>query len=146
MAGAGAINIHSYEAVVIGASAGGLLAIPRILQDLPRTFGIPLIVVQHRARDSQELFEDVLQQRCAISIKQADEKEIIKPGHVYIAPPDYHLLVETDRSFSLSTDPPVKFSRPSIDVLFESAATTYRRNLAGIILTGSNTDGANGIV
>jgi two-component system, chemotaxis family, protein-glutamate methylesterase/glutaminase len=115
------------------------------LEKLPRHYQIPIILVQHRAKDSQDIFEDVLQQKCLIEIKQADEKETISPGRVYVAPPDYHLLVEMDKTFSLSSEPPVQFSRPSIDVLFESAAQVYLEKLIGIILTGSNNDGAAGI-
>lgn len=134
-----------YDAVVVGTSAGGLNALTTILGKLPRQYTIPIIVVQHRSKDSLELFEDVLQQKCRMRIKQADEKEAINPGMIHVAPPDYHLLVEIDKTFSLSADPPVQFSRPSIDVLFESAALAFRRNLVGIILTGSNDDGASGI-
>ena len=116
-----------------------------ILGRLPADFPVPVIVVQHRAKESQDLFEEVLQRKCAIIIKQADEKEHIESGRVYVAPPNYHLLIETDRTFSLSSDPPVQYSRPSIDVLFETAALTYKDKLIGIILTGSNSDGAAGI-
>ena len=134
-----------YDAVVVGTSAGGLNALTAILGKLPRQYQIPIIVVQHRSKDSLELFEDVLQQRCRIRVKQADEKQAISAGIIHVAPPDYHLLVEMDKTFSLSSDPPVQFSRPSIDVLFESAASALRRNLVGIILTGSNNDGASGM-
>ena len=134
-----------YDAVVVGTSAGGLNALSTILGNLPRQYKIPIVIVQHRSKGSFELFEDVLQQKCRIRIKQADEKEAISGGVIHVAPPDYHLLVEMDRTFSLSSDPPVQFSRPSIDVLFESAAIVYRQNLVGIVLTGSNNDGACGI-
>lgn len=134
-----------HEAIVMGTSAGGFQALSAILERLPKDYGIPIIVVQHRAKDSPDLFEEIMQRRCAIQIKQADEKEKIAPGTVYIAPPDYHLLIESDRTFSLSVEGPVQFSRPSIDVLFESAAMVYREKLVGIILTGSNRDGAAGI-
>jgi two-component system chemotaxis response regulator CheB len=135
----------TYEAIVIGTSAGGLMALTAILNGLSEDYSIPVIIVQHRAKDSQDLFEDVLQQKCRIRIKQADEKERIEAGFAYTAPPDYHLLIESDKTFSLTTDPPVQFSRPSIDVLFESAAMTFRDKLIGIILTGSNQDGSEGI-
>lgn len=133
-----------YEAIVIGTSAGGLYALIALLQDLPTDYKVPLIVVQHRAKDQKDLLEDVLQSKAKIKIKQADEKETIRAGCVYIAPPDYHLLVENDKTFSLSADDHVRYSRPSIDVLFESAALAYRRRLIGIILTGANNDGAEG--
>jgi two-component system chemotaxis response regulator CheB len=135
-----------YEAIVVGTSAGGFNALSALLENIPPDYSIPIILVQHRAKDSHDLFEEVLQRKCRISIKQADEKEKIVPGRVYVAPPDYHLLVESDRSFSLSSEALVHFSRPSIDVLFESAALAYKHSLVGIILTGANNDGANGIL
>src|SRR5207244_3342963 len=104
------------------------------------------MVVQHRARDQKYLLEEVLQSKCKIKIKQADEKENIQSGFVYIAPPDYHLLVEADKTFSLSSDEQVRYSRPSIDVLFETAAVVFKDTLVAIILTGANNDGSAGIV
>lgn len=136
---------NDYAAIVIGASAGGFHALMQLLEGLPRNYSIPILLVQHRWKDSGDLLEQLLQRRCQITIKQADEKDPILPGIVYVAPPDYHLLVETDRSLSLSADTRVCYSRPSIDVLFESAAFAYRDKLIGIILTGANNDGANGI-
>ena len=134
-----------YDAIVIGASAGGLYAMISILKPLPASYPIPIIVVQHRAKDERSLLEEVLQHKCIIRIKQADEKEVIKPGIVYFAPPNYHLLVEHNGTFSLSYDMPVNYSRPSIDVLFETAADVYKQRLLGIILTGANKDGAAGM-
>lgn len=134
-----------YQAIVVGASAGGLYALSSILKQLPADYPIPVVVVQHRSKDQSDLLEDVLQSKCKIKIKQADEKEKIKGGTVYIAPPDYHLLVENDMTFSLSYDELVLYSRPSINVLFESAAIAYQDELVGIILTGANNDGAAGI-
>lgn len=134
-----------YDAIVIGASAGGLYAMISILQPLPANYPLPIMVVQHRAKDERSLLEEVLQQKCLIRIKQADEKEEIKPGIVYIAPPNYHLLIENNGTFSLSYDVPVNYSRPSIDVLFETAADVFKERLLGIILTGANKDGAAGI-
>jgi two-component system chemotaxis response regulator CheB len=135
-----------YKAIVIGTSAGGLQALTVILEKLPRDYPIPVIVVQHRIKDQRELLEDVMQSKCEIRIKQADEKERIKSGFVYIAPPDYHLHVERDGSFSLSSDERVRYSRPSIDVLFESAAIVFRNELIAIVLTGANNDGTAGMV
>jgi two-component system chemotaxis response regulator CheB len=135
-----------YRAIVIGASAGGLSALSVILGDLPAAYAVPVIVVQHRAKDQKNLLEEVLQSRCRIPVKQADEKEKIAPGKVYIAPPDYHLLIESDCTFSLNADDYVQYSRPSIDVLFESAAQVYAQELAAIILTGANRDGAKGLM
>ena len=134
-----------YKSIVMGTSAGGLYALSAILEKIPADYPVPIIVVQHRSKDQKELLEEVLQHRCKIQIKQADEKEKIENGFVYIALPDYHLLVENNLTFSLSSDEYVRFSRPSIDVLFESAAEVYRDTLIGIILTGSNSDGAAGI-
>lgn len=138
-------TIDEYKAIVIGTSAGGLFAISTLLEKLPQNYSAPIIIVQHRSKEPTSLLEEILQSKCNIKIKQADEKEKIEKGIVYIAPPDYHLLIENDFTFSLSADEPVNFSRPSIDVLFESAASVYKDKLVGIILTGTNNDGALGI-
>lgn len=134
-----------YELVVIGVSAGGLNALTRVLGALPANYPVPVVVVQHRSRDERSLLEEVLQVKCTIRIRQAEEKETMKAGTVYMAPPDYHLLIEDNHSLSLSYDAPVNFSRPSIDVLFESAASVYGTRLLAIILTGANADGAYGM-
>ncbi|MFC5271196.1 chemotaxis protein CheB [Adhaeribacter terreus] len=134
-----------YEAIVIGTSAGGLLALTTLLEALPADFPLPIIVVQHRSKDERNLLEELLSQKCKIAIKQADEKEKIEKGVVYFAPPDYHLLIERDQTFSLSYDTKVNYSRPAIDILFETAAFVYKQHLLAIILTGANADGANGI-
>jgi two-component system chemotaxis response regulator CheB len=137
---------RKYKAIVIGTSAGGLYALSFILKKLPAAYPIPVMVVQHRSKDQRDLLEEVLQAKCRITIKQADEKEKIEKGFVYIAPPDYHLLVEADKTFSLSSDEPVRYSRPSIDVLFETAAVVFKESLVGIILTGASDDGTAGTV
>jgi two-component system chemotaxis response regulator CheB len=134
-----------YEAIVIGASAGGLAALSSILGRLPPGFPLPVIVNQHRSKDERTLLEELLQAKCVIRITQAEEKESIRDGVVYFAPADYHLLIEKDRSFSLTCDEPVNFSRPSIDLLFETASEAYGEKLIGVILTGTNSDGAEGI-
>lgn len=138
--------VKKFRAVVMGASAGGLAVLTAILRSLPKDFPAPVIIVQHRSKDGGTTLEEVLVSKCGIRIKQADEKEVIQPGTVYFAPADYHLLIENDGSFSLSYDPPVNFSRPSIDVLFESAAEVYKQALLAIILTGASNDGTAGIV
>ena len=97
-----------YEAIVIGVSAGGLLALSVILEALPAKFPVPVIIIQHRSKDEKTLLEEVLQAKCAIQIKQADEKEQPTRGTVYLAPADYHLLIERDFRFSLTCDAPVK--------------------------------------
>jgi two-component system, chemotaxis family, protein-glutamate methylesterase/glutaminase len=131
--------------VVIGASAGGLQAVSEILSCLPQDYPFPIVIVQHRASDQSQTLEDVLQTKCRIKVKQVDEKETIKAGMVYVAAPAYHLLIERDHTFSLSADPPVKHSIPSIDVTFQSAAEVFQNKLVGIILTGSSNDGSEGI-
>jgi two-component system chemotaxis response regulator CheB len=133
------------EAVVIGASAGALEALSVIVPALPAGFGLPLIVVVHVPPDRRSMLAELFQAKCRIPVREAEDKEPINPGTVYFAPPDYHLLVETEKSLSLSSDEPVLFSRPSIDVLFESAADAYGSALIAIILTGANQDGAKGM-
>lgn len=134
-----------YKAVVVGASSGGIAALKTILSSLPEDFNMPVIIVQHIASSSGNYWIDLFDKQCLLRVKEADEKEKIEPGVVYIAPPNYHLLVERDETFSLSTDERVNYARPSIDVLFESAAEAYRETLIGIILTGANNDGAMGM-
>jgi two-component system, chemotaxis family, protein-glutamate methylesterase/glutaminase len=133
-----------YSCIVIGVSAGGLYALSFLLEKFPGVYPIPILIVQHRAKDQAELLEELLGRRCQIAIKQADEKEKISGGVVYLAPPAYHLLVEADHTISLSSDEHV-FSKPSIDILFESAAEVFREKLIGIVLTGANSDGSKGI-
>lgn len=133
------------EAVVIGASAGGVEALGEILSALPAGFRLPIVVVMHLLATSDSLLVEVLGLRCSLPLREASDKEPICSGTVYFAPPGYHLLVEADRSLALSVDPPVNYSRPSIDVLFESAAYAYRERLLGIVLTGANEDGARGL-
>jgi len=133
------------EAVVIGASAGGVEALGLILPALPATFRPSLLIVLHLPRERPSLLVKIYEKRCALPIREADDKEPIEPGTVYFAPPDYHMLVERNRQIALSTDEPVHYSRPSVDVLFESAADVYGNRLLGVILTGANEDGAAGL-
>jgi two-component system, chemotaxis family, protein-glutamate methylesterase/glutaminase len=133
------------QAVVIGASAGGVEALALILPALPATFRPALLIVMHLPRERPSLLVEIYEKRCALPIREADDKEPIESGTVYFAPPDYHLLVEKSRQIALSTDEPVHFSRPSVDVLFESAAEVYGSALLGVILTGANEDGAAGL-
>jgi two-component system chemotaxis response regulator CheB len=131
--------------MVIGTSAGGFRALLRLLGDLSPTFSLPIIIVQHVAPNSDRGCLSVLQEKCHLPISEAEEKTAIRPGQVYLAPADYHLLIEHDKTFSLSIDPKVNFARPAIDVLFESAADTYGTGVIGVILTGANSDGAKGL-
>jgi two-component system chemotaxis response regulator CheB len=133
------------EAIVIGASAGGVEALSVILPVLPATFRPALLIVLHLPRERPSLLVEIYEKRCALPVREADDKEPIEPGTVYFAPPDYHMLVEKNRQIALSTDEPVHFSRPSVDVLFESAADVYADRLLGMILTGANEDGAAGL-
>jgi len=134
-----------FEAIVIGASAGGLKALTSVLGALPSEFPLPIIIVQHLHPHSDSYLAHILDTKCQLKVKQADEKESIVAGIVYVAPPNYHLLVEEDRTFSLTCEEPVKFARPSVDVLFETAIYAYRNKLIGIILTGANNDGSQGV-
>jgi two-component system, chemotaxis family, protein-glutamate methylesterase/glutaminase len=131
------------ELVVVGTSAGGLRALERLLGGLPRGFSIPIVAVQHRSRES-EAFADIIRSLVSLPVYEAEDKEPIRAPGVYLAPPDYHLLVEPGR-LALSTDEPVSYSRPSIDVLFESAADAYGASVLGVLLTGANQDGSRGL-
>jgi two-component system, chemotaxis family, protein-glutamate methylesterase/glutaminase len=134
-----------YEAIVIGVSAGGWGALKTILGVLPEGFPLAIMVVMHRHPHSDDYLEKSLDNDCAVRVKQADEKESIVSGTVYFAPPNYHLLIEDVHALSLSVARAVNYARPSIDVLFESAAYVYGDTLAGLVLTGANSDGAVGL-
>lgn len=134
-----------YKAIVIGVSAGGMAALGKILPRLPKDYPLPLIIVQHISPQSDNFMIRHFDRQCQIKVKEADEKEEIRPGTAYFAPPNYHLLVETDFTFSLSVEERVNFSRPSIDVLFESASDAWCSQLVGIILTGASSDGSKGL-
>jgi len=133
------------EAVVIGASAGALEALSVILPALPADFSLPLMIVVHMPPDRPSILAELFQAKCRIEVREAEDKEPIKGGTAYFAPPDYHLLVETDKHLSLSSDEPILYSRPSIDVLFESAADAYGPALIAIVLSGANQDGSAGM-
>ena len=134
-----------YEAIVIGVSSGGMNALNIIFSALPENFSIPIIIVQHLSARSDSQWIKLLNKKSSLEIKEADEKEKIEAGIIYIAPPNYHLMIEKDKKFSLTIDQRVNFARPSIDVLFESAAEAYKNKLIGMVLTGSNNDGTKGI-
>jgi two-component system chemotaxis response regulator CheB len=133
------------DAVVIGASAGGVEALSVVLTALPDAGRVPVFVVLHVPRDRPSVLVDVFSPKCRARVREATDKDPIEPGTIYFAPPDYHLLVEAGGTLALSSDEPVHFSRPSIDVLFESAADVYGAGLLGIVLTGGNADGADGL-
>lgn len=131
------------EIVVVGTSYGGLAALQILLPALGRDFPLPVVLVQHRGKDTDNLCE-FLQKHSALPLTEPNDKEAIAPGRVYLAPRDYHLLIERD-GFALSTEAPVGYARPSINVLFESAADIYQEHTIGVILTGANADGARGL-
>lgn len=136
---------HAVEAVVIGASAGGVHALLTLLSGLPAHFLLPIIAVLHLPKERDSRLADVFQQRLGMTVREAADKESIAPSTLYFAGSGYHLSIEMDRTFSLSCEEPVNYSRPSIDVLMESAADAYGASLAGVLLTGANFDGAAGL-
>lgn len=133
-----------YGLVVIGASQGGLQALRVILSALPAGFRLPLAVVQHRSPAADNPLQFVLQQACALTVQEIEDKQAIKPGIVQLAPPDYHLLVEDDH-YALSLEAPLRYARPAIDLLFETAAWCFGPKLVGVVLTGTGDDGAQGL-
>lgn len=133
------------EAVVIGASAGGIEALKKILPALPESFPIPIIIVLHIPAEEPSLLAEVFKHKLKLQVKEANDKESIQAGTVYFAQSGHHLFIEENKTFSLNKEKPVHFSRPSIDVLFKSAADSYGESLVGILLTGANEDGAQGL-
>jgi two-component system chemotaxis response regulator CheB len=136
--------IGRYDLVVMGTSTGGLHALTRLLSGLPANFPLPIAIVQHRSRDSDERLSLLLRGASLIPVYEAEDKEPLRGPGVYLGPPDYHLLIEPD-SIALSTEEPVAYSRPSIDVLFESAAYSHGSGVIGVLLTGANQDGTRGL-
>lgn len=134
-----------FDAVVIGASAGGLEAVLAILANLPASYHLPVVALLHLPSHGNSRLAEVFAARMMMPVREAADKEKLTRGTVYVAPGGYHLLVERDGSFSLSCEEPVNYSRPSIDVLMETAADAWRARLAGILLTGANEDGAGGL-
>ncbi|WP_037472879.1 chemotaxis protein CheB [Simplicispira psychrophila] len=134
-----------YQTIVIGGSAGSIDALAVLLSALPASLRASVLVVLHLPRNRPSLLCHIFQKRCALPLREAQDKEPIAPGTVYFAPPDYHLLVDAGPTLALSVDPPVHYSRPCIDVLFESAADAYGAQLIGIVLSGANQDGASGL-
>ena len=134
-----------YEAVVIGASAGGMEAIIRLLTGLKPEFALPIMIVQHTSPSSDNYFIEHIQKKTGLIAKEASSGEKISGRLIFVAPPNYHLLVEKNKTLTLSTEEKVNYSRPSIDVLFETAAEAYYQKLIGIILTGASSDGSLGL-
>lgn len=136
---------QSYEAVAIGASAGGVKALGVLLSLLKKDISLAFVIVQHMSPVTDDFIVGHLNKISELTVKQADEKEAIQKGHAYIAPPDYHLLIEEDKTFSLTVDEKINYSRPCIDLMFETAAAAYESALMGIVLTGANKDGSQGL-
>lgn len=136
---------QNYKAVVVGVSAGGMEALSAVIPSLPGDFPLPVVVVQHRRPNSDDFLSVHLDEQSPLPVKEADDKEPIRPGIVYLAPADYHLLIERDGTFALSLDERVNHCRPSIDVLFDSAADVYEDKVIGVVLTGANPDGSQGL-
>jgi len=137
---------RSYEAIVIGVSAGGLAALTAILPQFESIMDVPVLIVQHMSSEYDDFLVRHFNGLCKLKVQEAYDKESIEPGHIYFAPPNYHLLVEPDKTIALSVQERVNYSRPAIDVLFESAADAFSDKLIGVLLTGANTDGTSGII
>ncbi len=134
-----------YNLIAIGGSAGSFKVVTRLLKQLPADYSIPIVVVLHVWKNSRGVVADTLNQVSHLTVQEAEEKTAPASGHVYMAPGGFHLLLERNRTFSLNIDPPVNYSRPSIDVLFQTASEAYGNSLAGVLLTGANSDGALGL-
>jgi two-component system, chemotaxis family, protein-glutamate methylesterase/glutaminase len=132
-----------YELLAIGGSAGGLEVVIDIIPFFPADFSLAILIILHR-RDSESVLVDLLAEKAILPVKEVEEKEPVLPGHIYIAPGDYHVLIEADKTFSLDFSEKVNYSRPSIDVSFESAAEVYTDTLIGLLLSGANADGTEG--
>jgi two-component system chemotaxis response regulator CheB len=138
-------NQEKYQVIVIGGSAGSMTVLVGLLPDVPMDFPVPIVIAVHLHPRQDNAHIERLASQCALRVKEADEKEPIQAGTIYLAPPNYHLLIENDRTFSLSIDERVNYARPSIDVLFETAAQVYGPQAIGVVLTGANSDGARGL-
>jgi two-component system, chemotaxis family, protein-glutamate methylesterase/glutaminase len=134
----------AYSIAGIGTSWGGLAALTKLLGDLPTDFSIPVVLVQHRSKDSERLLVQLLQDATDLKVCEIEDKDPLTPGTVHVAPANYHVLIENGYA-SLTIEEPVRFSRPSIDVMLTSAADTYGSAAIGIVLTGANEDGARGL-
>jgi two-component system, chemotaxis family, protein-glutamate methylesterase/glutaminase len=137
-------HLLACEALAVGASAGGVDALSQLLPAVPAAARIPVVVVVHLPPNRPSLLPEIFAARCQARVREPEDKQPMSAGRIWFAPSNYHLLLETDRSFALSTDLPVNFSRPSIDVLFESAADAFGERLCCLVLTGASDDGARG--
>jgi two-component system chemotaxis response regulator CheB len=133
------------DAIVIGGSTGALEALAVLLPAIPRHCAIPVAVVVHLPPTKPSHLAEVLAMRTSLPVQEVEDKQPVVGGVIYVAPPNYHLLIERGGNFALSADEQIHFSRPAIDILFDSASDSYRERLAGIILTGANADGARGL-
>ena len=139
------LRMRRVDAVVIGASAGGVQALAEILPALRPDCGAPIFVVLHLPRERPSRLAEIFAAKCAVPVREALDKDPVEPGVVYFAPPDYHLLLDAGPQVVLSVDDLVHYSRPSVDVLFESAADVYGERLMAVVLTGANEDGSSGL-
>jgi two-component system chemotaxis response regulator CheB len=133
------------KCVVIGGSAGSLKVLMGILPNLAESLNFPIIIILHRKNDRRSSLETLLNNSCSLLVKEAEDKESLRNGVIYVAPPDYHLLIERDHSLSLDASEKVIWSRPSIDVTFQSASEVYQKHLMGVLLSGANNDGTLGL-
>lgn len=138
--------MSQFDIVVIGASAGGLSALEIILQDLDENIKIPIVIVQHLSPDSGGAIVDLLRKYSKIPLSEPEDKEVLKGNHIYLAPADYHVMIEKNKSMSLIMGPKENFCRPAIDVLFETASEVFFEKTIGVILTGANKDGTKGCI
>lgn len=134
------------ELIILAGSAGSFQVIFGIIKKLPKHFKIPILVVIHRGKEQSNNIGEVLSSSCNLSIKEVEDKDKIEKGIVYLAPSDYHVLVENDKVYSLDISEPVLFSRPSIDITLESAAEVYKKKLMAFLFSGANKDGAKGLL
>jgi two-component system chemotaxis response regulator CheB len=139
-------DLKGIKVLVIGGSAGCIEVIIKILENLNKDLALAIVIIIHRKKNSDARLTALFNLKSPLLVTEAEEKEPILPGRVYLAPPDYHLLIENDHTFSLDTSEKVQFSRPSIDVTFESAADVYGQSLAALLLSGANSDGAQGLL
>jgi len=137
--------MSKYKAIVIGGSAGSFPLIVKILAGLPKNYPFPVFLCLHRLKHVRMGFVEALNLKSNIPVVEPEDKQSIKPGIAYLAPSNYHMLVEVGNTIALSTDKMVKYSRPSIDLTFDSASNVYRHKLVGVIVSGANSDGADGI-